>query len=95
MGSDLTLVLQLYLLQLELWPTVVAALGQPLVAAAPVRPGQDPPHPARHLQHQAPQQAPDLRQAQPAARPRARLKAARAHRASVTCQYQPCALRTS
>ena len=106
-----SLLLQLYLLQLELLPTVVAALGRPLVTAVPVRPDQDPPHLARHLQYQAPQQAPDLRQAQAPARPRARLKAARlyvarlffwgaaacttASRTSVTFRYQPGALRTS
>ncbi len=116
-----SLILQLYLLQFELLPTVVAALGHPLVVPPPVRPGQDAPHPARHAQDQAPQEAPDLGQAQPPARPRARLKAARlgvgglffwgcgrsrsaarttasrarAQRTSVTCRYQPCALRTS
>lgn len=99
-----SLLLQLYLLQLELLPTVVAALGRPLVTAVPVRPDQDPPHLARHLQYQAPQQVPDLRQAQAPARPPGctwpdsflgcgRSRAA-ASRASVTCRYQPCALRT-
>ena len=36
-------------MQFEVLPTVVAALSHPRVPAAPVRPGQDPPHPARHL----------------------------------------------
>ena len=71
------LILQLYLLQSEVLLAAVAALGHPLVAAPPVGPGQDAPHPARHAQDQAPQEAPDLRQAQDTARPRARLKAAR------------------
>ena len=78
------LTLQLYLLPLEVLP---------------VGPGQDP-------QHQAPQQTPDLRQAQAArlclcglflwgcGRLSAAVRTA-AGRASVTCRYQPCALRTS
>ena len=84
-----SLLLQLYLLQLELLPTVVAALGRPLVTAVPVRPDQDPPHLARHLQYQAPQQVPDLRQAQAPARPRARLKAARLYVAGLFFWVRP------
>ncbi len=77
LAAVLTLILQLYLLEFEVLATVVAALGHPLVAAAPVGPGQHLPHPARHLQQQAPQEAPDLGQAQPPARPRDRRKALR------------------
>lgn len=71
------LILQLYLLELEVLATGVAALRQPLVAAPPIRPGQERPGRGRHPQPQAPQQTPDLRQAQPPAKSRARLKAAR------------------